>query len=273
MSSNAPARLKVALLIPCHGDPKARFVQCLADMLSHFHGAKLTNAAGEEYDKEAETFIISSSILCESRHRLVAEALAWGADYLLWMDSDHVFPRDALCRLWARNLPVVGVNYARRCQPTAPTAARIVTDADEADHKNLVYTTRAKAEAGEVEEVSHLGFGLVLMRAGLFNILQLHAEREGKESFLPLFAMPAKEDGTSFVGEDVFFFGKVREAGVKIHCDHALSWEVGHLHERIVTNAHACAERDAWIEQGRRLNRKFADKAEELERRDPSHAV
>jgi hypothetical protein len=32
-------------------------------------------------------------MLPESRHRLVAEALAMDADYLLCMDADHTFPR------------------------------------------------------------------------------------------------------------------------------------------------------------------------------------
>jgi hypothetical protein len=257
--------LKFALCVPAYGDVKGKFFQSFADMLTHTLSAHLRNEKGEEYELDIETFVVSSSILCESRHRLVAEALAWEADYLLWMDSDHVFPRNALCRLWARNLPIVGANYARRCKPTAPTAARIVTDDDDKDHKNLVYTTQKKAKANEVEEVSHLGFGLVLMRAGVFNLLQVYAESQGLSSFLPLFAMPPKEDGMSFIGEDVYFFKKVREAGISVHCDHALSWEVGHIHDRIITNAHACVEEKAWVEQGKKIVKRFEDKATELE--------
>src|SRR3546814_17457828 len=97
-------------------------------MVAHFMRSRLTDSEGREYDKEIETFFVSSSLLIASRHRLVAEAVMWGADYILWMDSDHVFPAESLCRLWARNVDIVGVNYSRRCSPTAPTAARFVTD-------------------------------------------------------------------------------------------------------------------------------------------------
>src|SRR3546814_13800455 len=64
-------------------------------------------------------------------------SVMWGADYILWMDSDHVFPAESLCRLWARNVDIVGVNYSRRCSPTAPTAARFVTDDPDQDTDNL----------------------------------------------------------------------------------------------------------------------------------------
>src|SRR3546814_3743638 len=80
-------------------------------MVAHFMRSRLTDSEGREYDKEIETFFVSSSLLIASRHRLVAEAVMWGADYILWMDSDHVFPAESLCRLWARNVDIVGVNY------------------------------------------------------------------------------------------------------------------------------------------------------------------
>lgn len=257
--------MKVALCIPCYGDPKGKFVQCLADMIVHTKDANLTGPDGERLDVELRTFIVSSSILTESRHRLVAEAVLWGADFMLWMDADHVFPADALCRLWSRNRAVIGCNYGRRCSPTAPTAAKIVTDDADEDHKNLVYTTLAKAEADEVEEVSHLGFGLCLVNMRVFDLLQAHAETQGKDSFLPLFQFVSKEDGTGVIGEDVFFFRKLGEAGVKVFCDHALSWEVGHLADHIIFNVHAEQQRGKWAVKQAATAQKFADKAEELE--------
>lgn len=260
--------MKIALAIPCYGDPKGKFVQCLADMIVHTKDANLRDAEGEKIDVEIQTFIVSSSILTESRHRLVAEAVLWGADFLLWMDADHVFPADALCRLWSRNLPVVGVNYARRCDPTAPTAAKIVTDDIEEDVKNLVYTTKELADAGEVEEVSHLGFGLCLIDMRVFDVLQAQAEKEGSGSFLPLFQFTVKDDGIGMIGEDVFFFNKLRNAGFKVWCDHALSWEVGHLHDSIVFNAHAVSQKDRWVEKQKNTAQRFLDQAKALEAED-----
>lgn len=155
--------MKVALCIPAYGMVHAKWTQSLLDMMNYTLAHAQLERDGEPVTVEFSTFIVSSSNLCESRHRLCAEAAMWEADYLLWLDADHVFPKDALCRLWARDVDIVGANYARRCIPTAPTAAKLVTGDRDKDHRNLVYTTKEKAEANEIEEVSHLGFGLVLM--------------------------------------------------------------------------------------------------------------
>lgn len=257
--------MKIALCIPCYGDPKGKFVQSILDMVVFTKDAKLTDGKGEPLDVEIATFIVSSSILTESRHRLVAEAVLWEADYMLWMDADHTFPKDALCRLWARNVPVVGVNYARRCFPTAPTAAKIITDDAEQDHKNLVYTTVEKAEANELEEVSHLGFGLCLVNMRVYDGLQVHAESQGLDSFLPLFQFVTSPSGAGVIGEDVYYFNKVRDAGFAVYCDHGLSWEIGHIGDQLFTNAHAETQRERWIEKQRETSRKFAEKADELD--------
>lgn len=256
--------IKIALCIPCYGDPKGKFVQCLTDMIVHTKDAVLSHD-GETLDVDIRTFIVSSSILTESRHRLVAEAILWEADFLLFMDADHVFPSDALCRLWARNLPVVGCNYARRCNPTAPTAAKIITDVFEEDHKNLLYTTKEKADAGEVEDVSHLGLGLCLVNAKVFNALQAKAEDDGKDTFLPLFEFVRKEDGSGVMGEDVFFFHKLKDAGFVPFCDHSLSWEVGHLHDHIVFNAHAVNQGDEWLARQKKTSAKFLEAADAID--------
>lgn len=256
------APVKFAICITCYGPTASKFTYSLAEMLSHFLTANITDPEGNPLEREVRTFIVSCSMLTESRHRLVAEALVWGADYLLWCDADHVFPPDALARLWSRNLPVVGCNYPRRFIPTAPTAAKHVSDTD--DHQNLVYTTVEKAHDDEVEEVSHLGFGLCLMDMRIFDALQLKAdEKDG--NFLPLFQFEPREDKIGVIGEDVFFFRKLREAGVKIYVDHALSWEVGHIHEMILTNAHAVKQEDKWKEYWASRGKNIREKIDELE--------
>lgn len=234
--------MKFALCIPVYGDTKAKFTQSLSNMLVHFLQADFRDPDGNPIDREVEIFMVSCSMLTESRHRLVAEALAWGADYMLWMDADHVFPKDALARLWAHNLPVVGCNYPRRSTPTAPTAAIKGEDGK----RVLLYTGKDEAERGLVEPVSHMGFGLCLIDMKVFDVLQAHAEKEGDGNFLPLFKFVETPDKIGMIGEDVFFFGKLTDAGVPLFIDHALSWEVGHLHEGILTNAHAWVQQEQW---------------------------
>jgi hypothetical protein len=257
--------LKIAVCVPCYGDPKALFMQCLFDATRHFLSANLTNEKGEVYEKDIRLFLVRSSMLTESRHRLAAEALNWGADYMLWCDADHTFSEDAICKLWSRGLMIVGANYSRRCFPTAPTAAKMIEDDPERDHRNLVYTTKEKAEKDLVEEVSHLGFGLCLINMKIYDFLQLQAEKEGKRSFLPMFAFTPTEDHKSMIGEDVFFFRKCREAGLKVFLDHAVSWSVGHIHEVALTNNDAVRQEEQWKEKTAELAKKYQQRIEELE--------
>lgn len=235
-------KLKIALCIPCHRQTEAKFTQCLANMIVHTLGSKI-EMGKDEVQIEFETFIVSCSLLPESRNRLVAEALHWQADYMLWMDADHVFPCDALMRLLSRSKLVVGCNYARRFSPTSPTA--VTFDGDKAD---LVWTTKDKADAGEVEQVTYFGLGFCLVDMRAYEMLDVKAEADGKEHFWPLFTIPAKPDGIGCVGEDVSYFKLFKEAGVPVFIDHQLSWEVGHLSDCILTNAHTVVQKDQYLD-------------------------
>ena len=207
---------------------------------------------GEPAKIEFETLIVSSSILPESRNRLVAEALHCDADYMLWMDADHVFPCDALLRLLGRSEIVVGCNYARRANPTWPTASKRGED----DELDLVWTTRELAEANELEEVAHVGLGFCLIDMRLFTILEHKCE-----TFWPLFDMEPTKDKVRFIGEDVHFFKKIKEAGVPIYCDHGLSWELGHISEQVLTNAHCVVQKDRYLEWNKHKLDKFKQEA------------
>lgn len=264
--------MKLALLIPVYGMVPFKFMVSLANLITHTLEAELRNEQNEKIEVEIKTFSISSSSLCASRHRLVSDAYLWGADFMLWMDSDHVFPADAFCRLWARSKDVVGCNYARRCDPTAPTACITTSDAKdlsvEEDQKHLVYTTKDKAQADLVEPVSHMGFGLCLMRRQVIDRLQLRAEELGNQTFLPLFVFEPCQDYAGMIGEDVFFFRKLRDAGVIPYLDHRLSWQVGHITEAIVTNEHADNDRERWVEEEKAYRKTYDDKLKELEGAD-----
>ena len=236
--------MKIALAIPCHGDTKSKFTQCLAEMLVHTMAARF-EVDGEIVQPEIQTFIVSCSLLTESRNRLVAEAIHWEADYMLWMDADHVFPRDALVRLLSHNLAVVGCNYARRFSPTSPTACV------ENDGKiELVWSPQEG-----VGEVAHLGLGLCLMDMRVFGALDNHYDG----NFWPLFVIEPAPNGISSIGEDVYFFKKIREAGIKVHCDHGLSWDVGHISEQILTAAHCVKDKPKWLEHQKTKLAKFRE--------------
>lgn len=243
--------MKIALCIPCHGDTKTKFTQCIIAMVACTLGARIEDDNNDPIKIEFEVFIVSGSLLPESRNRLVAEAIHWEADYMLWMDADHVFPSDALLRLLARNKLVVGCNYARRFSPTSPTASKLVDGKTE-----LVWTE----EGMDIEEVAHLGLGFCLVNMRVYDILEARAAKAKKKHFWPLFRMDPGPSGITFIGEDVHYFKMLRAAGVPIFCDHALSWEVGHETSHILTNAHAVVQRPKFQEWTKHKLDKFKGK-------------
>lgn len=143
-------------------------------------------------------FIVSQgTILPNQRTQLVKQALSSYVSHVLFIDSDMRFPRDTIKRLVKHDVDVIGANCKHR-QSDKWTAG-----------------ISSKGKTG-IETVSSLGFGVTLIHVKIFATIPE-----------PWFATPF--DGKQFVGEDVFFFRKVRELGVPIHVDHDLSQEVKHI--------------------------------------------
>ena len=231
--------MKVAICIPRHGDTRGDFTISLARMIAH----SLSRPAPGTARLEIEIFSVSSSDLPASRTRLLQHAIQWQARYLLWLDSDHVFPPDTLFRLLAHRLPVVGCNQPRRTQPTGPVAVKL-NDKGEMEH---VWTTEALAKAGTVEEVWHVGLALCLMDMNILHQVKAHVEKGVGWAHWQPFDRKRDPVTKARMGEDVAFFRELTAAGVKVYIDHGLSWQVGHIAERTITNAQAVADKEAWL--------------------------
>jgi len=230
--------MKVAICIPRYGDVKGGFAISLARMV-----AQSLSSPVEDGPLEIEIFSISSSDLSQSRTELLKSAIQWQARYLLWLDSDHVFPPDALLRLLKHKLPVVGCNQPRRSDPTGPVAVRL-GDKGEMQH---VWTTEALAKEGAVEEVFHVGLALCLIDMNVLHQVKAHVEKGVGWAHWAPFDRKRDSATGAVMGEDVSFFRELTDAGVKVHVDHGLSWAVGHIHERVLTNADAVAQKEAWL--------------------------
>jgi hypothetical protein len=238
--------MKIAVCIPRYGDTKGDFTISLARMLVQTMGAEVTSPSGK-VKFEIEIFSTSSSDLPESRTDLLKRAILYGADYLLWLDADHIFPASSLLALLKHGLPVVGCNYPRRIEPTGPVAMRLGADG-QMEH---VWTTAELARKGAVEEVAHVGLGPCLMDMNILRQVKAHVDKGvGWDQWAP-FDRRRLPGTTARMGEDASFFQELREAGVKIYVDHGLSWHVGHIHERILTNADAESQKDAWLNRER----------------------
>jgi hypothetical protein len=220
--------LKIAICTPAYGDVAVEYASSLG-MLMLRTGRTAVNFNGVDVLPELDIFVGTSSLLPQLRNQLLKAAADWGANYLLWIDGDQSFPDDALLRLLSLNLPVVGVNYPRRAAPHYPTAVGL--------NGELLYTTEAAARAGEVVPVLSMGFGCCLMDMTIFEAIHSRALADGKSEIGPLFAMELLGDGTRYIGEDVYFFRRAREAGVEVYVDQLLSWSIGHVGKRVFTHA------------------------------------
>jgi hypothetical protein len=231
--------MKVAICIPRYGDTKGEFTISLARMIVY----SLSQPSSRPL--QIEIFSATSSDLPGNRTELLKCAIQWQARYLLWLDCDHVFPPDTLMRLLEHALPVVGCNQPRRTNPTGPVAVRLKADG-KMEH---VYTTEQAAKAGLVEQVYHVGLALCLMDMNVLHQVKAHVEAQGDGGWAlwEPFNRKLIPGSNARMGEDVSFFRELTDAGVAVYVDHGLSWEVGHIADRILTNADTVAQQELWL--------------------------
>ena len=110
-----------------------------------------------------------------------------------------------------------------------------------------------------------MGLGMCLIRMDCFDALQVKAEEEGKDTFMPLFMFTPTDNYQGMIGEDVYFFKKLKAAGVPIYLDHGVSWEVGHIHKIVLTNHHAVKQEQDWIAHGEKRAKRYEPAIERLE--------
>lgn len=131
---------RVAVCVPAYETWAANF------------GRDLVSLALTSYAKLGPVVTASGTYLQQVREELAEIALRDSAvTHLLFLDADMRFPPDALERLLARRLPVVGANYRRRRPPHDFTAS-----------------VSTGPLATGVERADRLGFGCVLIAAREF---------------------------------------------------------------------------------------------------------
>ena len=200
--------MKVAICTPVYHDPSYHYTVSLANLLTVSAGTSIG-------------YFTSRGSLVALRRNLIAErALSCGADWLLWIDADQSFPPDTLKRLLAHRLDFVGCNIPIRYDPIGPTAGRLGEDG----RVRHIWTEPGNTA---VEAVDVLGMGVCLVHRRVFDAMEA-----------PWFG------GTA---EDHQFCLKAARAGFRPHVDHGLSWQIGHVGERMLTNQDALDDRDRWI--------------------------
>ena len=210
------AASRVAICIPCGDHVCASFALDLAKLVGH---ATRTGV---------ETVLLQAkgTLLPQQRAGLVSAAMAADATHLLWLDSDMRFPKDALERLLAHDVPIVAANYPMRRHPILPVAQR--------NRDGHLFT--GPYDSGLVP-VDSCGMGVMLVQMAVFQALPK-----------PWFILGYNRAEDGYVGEDYYFCQQARAKGFPIAVDQYLSREVQHLGELAYTHAHAEQTRQAYTE-------------------------
>ncbi len=174
------------------------------------------------------------SILPNMRNRMLKQAIEKGATHLLFLDSDQTFPRDLVHRLMKWNKQVVAANIVTKnmldCNPTA----RQLKKAPQDYAGELVYTNQGD---DHLEEVWRIGTGVMLLDLNLF-------KREKLKNRKHFFPVEWKDEIDDYAGEDWGFCELLQEAGVKIHIDHGVSWDIGHIGPHEFTHEYALLNKE-----------------------------
>ena len=117
-SSWSTKKSKLAVLIPCRDTLHSAHALALAELVKF---NTMNNI-------DTHVFMDASTILLTQRERLATQAVGLNADYMLWLDSDMVFPATTAVRLLAHTEPVVAGNYIRRQKPYKGVAYKKIGD-------------------------------------------------------------------------------------------------------------------------------------------------
>lgn len=196
--------MKTLIAIPCMDQVPALFAQSLATM----------RMVGE-----CQIAFQIGSLIYTSRDDLARYGMKEGFDYVLWLDSDMVFPEDfherMLKTLTENNLDILTGIYYKRKPPYSP----VIFDKLKLNGKLWDFTWLEDVP-DSLFEVGACGFGCVLLKTEVLMSVQL---RHGY-LFHPM------QNG----GEDVAFCVRARDCGYKIMCDPSIV--CGHVGNVVITD-------------------------------------
>lgn len=184
---------------------------------------------GSVHADEINMHYTQGSILAENRNKLCRTALENDATHIIFIDSDQRFPKDLFERLIAHDKPVVAANISKRVRPVAPTARREVPH-----DPSRTETVWPDKHVTGLEQVAIAGTGIMCIKAEALMATEY-----------PWFAQPWVPSQQAFVGEDLYFCGRLKQAGQDVFIDHDLSWEIRHIGNYEFGMEDCLAEREA----------------------------
>jgi hypothetical protein len=158
---------------------------------------------------DVHLFFDASTILINQRENLINQAIAMKSEWVLWLDSDMMFPSTTLLRLLAHKQDIVACNYMKRSFP----------------FKSVAFTNTNDWESwvplqseDELITVEAIGMGCVLKKTSIFQKLA--------KPYFEYTYQPKTED---WGGEDFTLFKKLNKLGYQVKVDTNLSNEIYHI--------------------------------------------
>lgn len=142
-----------------------------------------------------------SAVISENRNRIASEALALDADWILYLDDDHVLQKDTLKRLLEADKDVISAHYTRRKPPYSP----VIMESELPDNKGFLWKGLGPDERGIIS-CAAVGAGCLLVKTKVLKALE------------PPYWTLGQISKDSW-GDDLDFCRRIRKAGFEIHCD------------------------------------------------------
>lgn len=177
--------MKTLIAIPTSRDIE---IQCAASII------------GMEREGRIGVFCPQSYSIDASRNLIVEHALEIGYDYIMWIDSDMILPKNTLTTLMSHDKDVVSGVYAYKLIGAENAVTKRFKDKAKDIYEDI--PLKEITESKRLIEVDGVGFGCVLTKVDVFR----HIKK-------PWFRY------TPNMGEDIYFCRKAQNAGYQVYLD------------------------------------------------------
>ena len=186
--------MKTLIAVPCMDMNPVWFTYSLATL----------NKPKDWTPEDCKLVMLSGSLVYESRNKLVKQAITSRADYMMWFDSDMIFPADTLEKMIKHmedGYEIVSGLYFRRAAPFSP----VLFKSYEEQEQTIKWEDYDDYPKDRLFEIAACGFGCVCLKTEILLDLALNYQN---------WFMPIKN-----CGEDMSFCFRTQELGHKIWCD------------------------------------------------------
>lgn len=203
---------KIAICVPVNWP----FVSTL------FYACSVSMFSRAQSDYNLILLMSNATLIDTMRERLVDEALKSGADYIMWLDADQIYPAETIVQL-------VG-----HCESGKLIVGGVTPHKN--DGEPMVWEFGNNYGAGNRVKNFETGRGLVKVDSMGFGGVMTAREVFDKVPY-PRFIRTWDHDNNNAVGEDFCFYARCKEKGIDVWCDtdltyqHMVQYAVG-LHDK-----------------------------------------